>query len=143
VEGYGFASPVETARLEFSRGELFQELALRYVQAQLVQAAQSAGCNAKHSLEQRLARWLLITSDRVRSASFAMSQAFLSDMVGNTRSMISRTAAVFKEEGLIEYSRGVIHILDVEALKKKSCECYAVVKDHLKSASDFSDDRLS
>ena len=82
VEGSGYRSPVDVARAEFRRGELFQTLALRYVQAQLVQTAQSAGCNARHHMEQRLARWLLITSDRVHSLVFKMSQEFLADMVG-------------------------------------------------------------
>ena len=64
IEGCGFSCEVETAREEFRRGDAFQALMLRYVQAQLVQAAQSAACNAKHNMEQRLARWLLLCSDR-------------------------------------------------------------------------------
>ena len=117
VEGRGYCSPVEIARAEFGRGGLFQNMALRYVQAQLIQAAQSAGCNAKHPLEQRLARWLLITADRVHKPSFLMSQEFLADMVGNTRSTVSRAAGQLKEEGLIDYSRGLISILDFPGLE--------------------------
>ncbi len=76
VEGRGFLSPVAAARVEFKRGELFQELALRYVHAHLVQTAQSAGCNAEHHLEQRLARWLLITADRATRTPFSCPRSF-------------------------------------------------------------------
>ncbi len=141
VEGCGYTAPIENATREFHRGEIFQKLALRYVQAQLVQTMQSAGCNAKHHLEQRLARWLLITSDRVHQTTFKMSQAFLADMIGNTRSTVSRTAATLKDEGLIDYARGVIHILDVPGLQKRACECYGVIKAHLDDYTEFDDSR--
>ena len=137
VEGRGFNSPLEAARREFQRGGSFQELAQRYVQVQLVQTLQSAGCAAKHHLEQRLARWLLITADRVQRTSFKMSQEYLADMVGATRSMISRTASVLKDEGLIDYVRGTIHILDQSGLERRSCECYAVIKRHLDNYAEF------
>lgn len=141
VEGFGYASPLHLARREFDRGETFQRLAHRYVQAQLVQASQSAGCNAKHALEQRLARWLLITADRVHQNTFKMSQSFLADMIGNTRSMVSRTASILKEEGLIDYKRAVVTILDVVGLERRSCECYRVVKEHLDNYLEFDDNR--
>ena len=141
VEGTGYRSPIKAGRAEFKRAELFQRLALLYVQAQLVQTAQSAGCNAKHHLEQRLARWLLITADRVHQDSFPMSQEFLADMVGNTRSTVSRAAATLKDEGLIEYSRGQVSILDVTGLRHRSCECYAVIKEHLDNYAAFEDGR--
>lgn len=141
IEGWGLKTPVEAARAEFERGGFFQHLALRYVQAQLVQTAQSAGCNAKHHLEQRLARWLLITADRAHATTFRMSQEFLADMVGNTRSAVSRAAATFKDEGLLDYSRGTVHILDLAGLRRRTCECYAVIKQHLDSYSQFEDDQ--
>jgi CRP-like cAMP-binding protein len=112
-------------------------LALRYVQAQLVQALQSAGCNATHSFEQRLARWLLICADRAGSETFKMSQQFLSDMLGNTRSTVSITAVHLKQENLIEYTRGVIRILDQKGLEKRACECYHVIRDHLDNYAEF------
>jgi CRP-like cAMP-binding protein len=142
VEGWGYRSPVEAARKEFDAGGLFQKLALRYVQAQLVQTAQSAGCNAKHHVEQRLARWLLITADRVHRTSFKMSQEFLADMVGVTRSTVSLAAGALKDEGLVDYSRGQMAILDVAGLERRSCECYRVIKDHLDNYAEF-DDRES
>ena len=141
VEGHGYLTPVDAGRAEFERAGLFQKLALRYVQAQLVQTMQSAGCNSKHHLEQRLARWLLITADRVHSNSFAMSQEFLADMVGNTRSTVSRAAATLKDEALIDYNRGQVSILDLEGLRQRTCECYAIIKKHLDNYAAFDDDR--
>ena len=141
VEGRGYSAPVEAARAEFARAGRFQKLALRYVQAQLVQTMQSAGCNAKHQLEQRLARWLLITADRVHQTTFFMSQEFLADMVGSTRSTVSRAASMLKDEGLIEYSRGQIVILDLVRLEQRSCTCYSIIKKHLDNYASFDDGR--
>jgi len=137
IEGYGYSSPLEAARKEFDLAGLFQKLALRYVQAQLVQAIQSAGCNASHSFEQRLARWLLICADRAHSDTFKMSHEFLSDMLGSTRSTVSITAAQLKHENLIEYTRGVIRIVDAKGLEKRSCECYSIIKHHLDNYAEF------
>jgi CRP-like cAMP-binding protein len=137
IAGYGYSSPVEAARMEFSRGGLFQKLALRYVQTQLVQAIQSVGCNATHNLEQRLARWLLICADRAHCDTFKMSHEFLSEMLGSTRSTVSVTAAQLKQEKLIEYTRGVIHILDAKGLERRACECYGIIKHHLDSYAEF------
>jgi CRP-like cAMP-binding protein len=92
IEGNGFCCTVETARKEFGRGGAFQALMLRYVQAQLVQASQSAGCNAKHNMEQRLARWLLLCTDRAHSDTLKLSQEFLADMLGSTRPTVSIAA---------------------------------------------------
>jgi CRP-like cAMP-binding protein len=137
IAGCGYASPLQAAKKEFQRGEVFCHIALRYVQAQLVQAMQSAGCNAKHELEQRLARWLLICADRAHSDTFKMSQEFLSDMLGVTRPTVSTTAAVLKERKLIEYTRGTIHLKDIPGLQRQACECYRVIKDHLDNYLEF------
>lgn len=106
-------------------------------QAQLVRAIQSAGCNAKHELEQRLARWLLICADRAHSDTFKMSQEYLAEMLGASRPTVSTTAGLLKEAKLIEYTRGWIHILDVPGLEKKVCECYHIIKDHLDNYAEF------
>jgi CRP-like cAMP-binding protein len=137
IAGHGYSCPVEVGRKEFRLGGVFQSLALRYVQTQLVQAAQSAGCNARHSVDQRLARWLLICADRAHSETFKMSQEFLSHMLGSARPTVSVAAGLLKEEGLIEYSREVIRILDVARLEKRSCECYRVIKNHLDNYMEF------
>jgi CRP-like cAMP-binding protein len=137
IAGHGYSCHVEDARREFRMGGTFQFLALRYVQAQLVQALQSAGCNAKHSFEQRLARWLLLCADRAHVNTFKISHEFLADMLGGRRPTISMAAATLKRKGLIEYTRGEIRILDVPGLTKISCECYLIIKDHLDNYTEF------
>jgi CRP-like cAMP-binding protein len=137
IAGHGYACHVEDARREFRLGGDFQSLALRYVQAQLVQATQSAGCNAKHTFEQRLARWLLLCADRAHIDTFKISHEFLADMLGGRRPTISTTAGILKRKGLIEYARGEIRILDVPRLTKTSCECYLIIKDYLDNYTKF------
>jgi len=137
IAGSGYSVSIADARQEFYRGGLFQSLVLRYVQAQLLQTAQSAGCNAKHSAEQRLARWLLICADRAHSDSFAMSHEFLSNMLGSTRSTVTLAAGILKDKGLIEYSRGVIHILNPGGLQDAACECYHIIKNHLDNYLEY------
>jgi CRP-like cAMP-binding protein len=137
IDGHGYSCRVEDARREFFLGGDFQFLALRYVQAQLVQAMQSAGCNAKHSFEQRLARWLLLCADRAHVNTFKISHEFLADMLGGRRPTISTTAGILKRKGLIEYTRGEIRILDVPGLTKASCECYLTIKDYLDNYTKF------
>jgi CRP-like cAMP-binding protein len=137
IAGHGYVCHVEDARREFRLGGNFQFLALRYVQAQLVQAMQSAGCNAKHTFEQRLARWLLICADRAHVTMFKISHEFLADMLGGRRPTISTTAGILKRKGLIQYSRGEIRILDVPGLTKASCECYLIMKDYLDNYTKF------
>ena len=137
IAGHGYSSPVEIARKEFDLGGDFQSLALKYVQTQLVQAAQSAGCNAKHNLEQRLARWLLLCADRAHTNSFKMPQEFLADMLGTTRPTVSLAAGHLKEKELIDYNRGLIHILDVAGLETEACECYRIIRDHLDNYAEF------
>jgi CRP-like cAMP-binding protein len=137
IPGNGYSCAIEVARREFELGGEFQSLALRYVQSQLLQAAQSAGCNAKHDLDQRLARWLLLCADRAHSNVFALSQEFIADMLGSTRPTVSTAAGLLKESGLIQYSRGVIRLLDVARLEARACECYRVIKDHLDNYTEF------
>ncbi len=137
IQGHGYSCLMENANREFKRGGMFQALALRYVQAQLVQAIQSAGCNAKHEVEQRLARWLLICADRAHSNTFRMSHEFLADMLGSSRPTVTTASGILKEEKLIEYSRGLIVIIDQAGLERRACECYQVIKDHLDNYTEF------
>jgi CRP-like cAMP-binding protein len=137
IAGHGYSCHVDDANREFRLGGKFHFLALRYVQAQLVQAMQSTGCNAKHNFEQRLARWLLICADRAHINTFKISHEFLADMLGGRRPTISTTAGILKRKGLIEYTRGEIRILDVPGLTKTACECYLIIKDHLDNYTEF------
>ena len=137
LAGHGFSSPLRAAQEEFDRHGQFHDLALRYVQAQLTQATQSAACNVHHSHEQRLARWILICSDRANQHGMKLSQEFLADMLGSARPTVTVTARNLKDMGLITYSRGVIQILDRKGLEKQACECYQIVKSHLDNVAEF------
>ena len=137
LAGRGYSSPTEAARREFALNGRFQFLALRYVQAQLTQATQTAGCNARHRVDQRLARWLLLCADRARSENFSMSHELLAAMLGSTRPTVSLIAGELRDKGLIDYTRGKITIKDSEGLEKVACECYRVVKDHLDSYTEY------
>lgn len=137
IEGNGYSCTVKVASAEFARGGVFQSLALRYVQAQLVQAMQSAACNAKHDAEQRLARWLLLCADRAHSTTFRMSHEYMADMLGSTRPTVSAVAAILRQENLIDYTRGEIRITNVRGLEAKACECYQVIKSHLDNYTEF------
>jgi len=137
IAGHGYSCTVENAKKEFNLNGHFQYLTLRYVQAQLDQATQSVGCNAKHLTVQRLARWLLICSDRANSDTFKMSHELLADMLGGTRATATIAAGSLKRKGLISYSRGVIKILDPRGLEKQACECYGIIKFHLKNYTEF------
>ncbi len=133
LAGWGHTTTRALAVQEFQRGERFQQLTLRYVQAQLVQTAQTAGCNARHHLDQRLARWLLLCRDRAESDVMDLTQEFLAMMLGVERPAVSVEAGKLQERGLIEYHRGKVQILDRAGLEKLACECYAVVSHHLNS----------
>jgi len=137
IAGSGYSVPITDARREFERGGLFQSVVLRYVQAQLVQTAQSVGCNARHNAEQRLARWLLICADRAHSNTFVMSHEFLADMLGTTRSTVSTAAGTLREQNLIDYSRGAIVIVDGKGLEDMACECYHIIRDHLENYLEY------
>ncbi len=137
LAGHGYASPIRAARAEFQRNGAFQHLALRYVQIQLTLATQHAACNAIHTYDQRLARWLLICCDRAQTKSLVMAQEFVSEMLGSTRSTVSIAAGRLKAKGLIDYSRGSIHVLHTEGLERETCECYRVVRTHLESLASF------
>jgi CRP-like cAMP-binding protein len=137
LAGHGFSSPVAASMEEFSRHGDFHNLALRYVQTQLTQATQSTACNVHHSHEQRLARWILICSDRAHQAVLRLSQEFLAGMLGSARPTVTIAARHLKAKGLVTYARGVIHILDRPGLEEEACECYQLVKRHLDNFAEF------
>lgn len=101
----------------------------RYTQATIVQLAQTVACNQLHNTEQRTARWLLMTRDRVGDDTFPMTQQFLAQMLGVRRATVSGIATAFQQAGIISYHRGVISIEDNAALESTTCECYWLVRD--------------
>ncbi len=100
----------------------------RYTQSFLNQSAQSAACNRMHTVEERCARWLLMTHDRVSLDAFDLTQEFLADMLGVRRAGVTVVCGAFQRAGFIRYRRGHIVILDRPRLEDVTCECYGVVK---------------
>ena len=98
-----------------------------YTQGFFAQIAQSVTCNRLHSLEQRCARWLLMTHDRVPGDEFPLKQEFLAKMLGVRRTGISQVAGRLQRKRLIKYSRGWMSVIDRAGLERLSCECYQVV----------------
>lgn len=115
---------------EFERGGVLQKLVYRYIEDRLEEITQLAICNAHHTIEERLARWLLITSDLIQSEELPLTQEFLGNMLGVRRSGVTLAAQLFQRVGIINYRRGQITILNREALEEISCECYGIFHDH-------------
>jgi CRP-like cAMP-binding protein len=131
VQGGGSALRMSAARFrtELRRCPPLQRQLYRYVNTMMAQISQTAGCNRFHVVEPRLARWLLMTRDRVRSGEFRMTHEFLSHMLGVRRVGVTEAASALHERKLIDYSRGAIRILDHRGLEKAACACYERVKD--------------
>ncbi|HEX8459456.1 MAG TPA: Crp/Fnr family transcriptional regulator [Pyrinomonadaceae bacterium] len=101
---------------------------MHYAQAFYVQAAQTAACNRLHSIDGRLARWLLMCQDRTRSDMLALTHEFMSIMLGVRRAGVSEAANKLKSDGLIDYQRGVVRVLDRKGLQAATCECYWIIR---------------
>jgi CRP-like cAMP-binding protein len=131
VQGAGPAMKMSATRFrsELRSSPPLQRELNRYVHAMMAQISQTAGCNRFHVVEARLARWLLMTRDRVRSGQFRMTHEFLSHMLGVRRVGVTEAASALQRQKLIEYRRGNIRILDDRGLEAACCSCYQVVKD--------------
>ena len=127
VPGDGWKIEADTFRELLKTGGPLAARLGRYTQALFTQVAQSAACNRAHPVEQRCARWLLMTHDRVDGDEFALTQEFLAQMLGVRRAGVSEAASVLQRAGYITYTRGMITVLDRTGLETASCECYAVV----------------
>jgi CRP-like cAMP-binding protein len=131
VQGAGTALRIasEPFRVEFSRNPALQHSLYRYTYALMAQISQTAACNRFHSAQARLARWLLMTRDRVNSDEFPLTHEFLAHMLGVRREGVTEAASALKRRKLVDYSRGRMRILDVRRLTAASCSCYQRVRD--------------
>jgi len=137
VQGAGTAMRMEAAALRAESehvGALHRLLHL-YTHSLLTQVSQSAACNRFHMVDARLARWLLMTHDRVRSDEFRLTQEFMSSMLGVRREGVNKAAGALQQNKLISYSRGHLRVLDRAGLEAVSCECYRVVREESDSLS--------
>jgi len=125
-------------RREIDRRGAFFGLLARYSQALVGIVMQSTACNAVHSVEQRLARWLLLASDRVGSNEFPLTQEFVAMMLGASRPTVTVVAGTLQKAGLIKYHHGHVTIVDRESLEAASCECYRAATNLLNAVTDGS-----
>ena len=126
--GSGYRLKAGVLKKEFALGGDLQHLALRYTQALITQMAQTAVCNRHHTLDQQLCRWLLLSLDRLAGDELLMTQELIANMLGVRREGVTEAAGKLQEDGLIQYSRGHIKVLDRPKLEERVCECYAVVR---------------
>jgi CRP-like cAMP-binding protein len=119
----------EAFREEVKRQGPLASLVERYTQAFFTQVSQQVACNGLHSVEQRCARWLLLTQDRAGTDEFPMTHEFLSQMLGVRRATVTVTAGILQKAGFVQFSRGRVAIVDREGLENATCECYAVTRE--------------
>ncbi|HEX2206554.1 MAG TPA: Crp/Fnr family transcriptional regulator [Longimicrobium sp.] len=128
IPGDAWRMPAEALREEVRRGNALSQLLGRYTQALFTLVSQSSACNRKHPVEQRCARWLLMTHDRVGGDRFELTQHFLSQMLGVRRATVSEAAGGLQNRRLIEYTRGRIAVLDRAGLEAAACGCYGIIR---------------
>ena len=131
VQGTGTAMRMKAAPFlkAFRQSQALQRELHHYTYSLMAQITQTAACNRFHVVEARLARWLLMTHDRMSSSPFRLTQEFLSQMLGVRRVGVTKAARALQQENLISYSRGIINILDRKGLESACCSCYEIVKD--------------
>jgi CRP-like cAMP-binding protein len=131
VQGAGTALRMKSATLrrEAKSSVPLQTLLQRYTHSLLTQVSQAAVCNRFHLVSARLARWILMTQDRLGVQEFRLTQEFMSKMLGVRREGVNKAAGALQKSQLISYSRGVVKVLDRAGLEAVSCGCYKVIKD--------------
>ena len=130
VQGGGTAMRMLASRfrIEFNKNIPLQRALFRYTHLLMAQVSQTAACNRFHEAEGRLARWLLMTADRLHTDEFLLTHEFLAHMLGVRRVGVTKAAEGLRRKKLIVYSRGHITILDRKNLEKTACVCYRIVK---------------
>jgi CRP-like cAMP-binding protein len=119
----------EVIKDEFKRGGVLQSLMLRYTHSLMIQVSQVAACNRLHTVEERLARWLLMCYDRCQCVELPLTQEFLAMMLGCRRAGVTTAAITLQADGYIKYTRGHITLIDRPGLQEITCECYRVLKE--------------
>ena len=130
ITGDGFRVQVGALQRALESAPHLQLMLTRYAAIRGMQVAQTAACNRLHDIEQRLARWLLMTQDRVDSGSLPITHDFLATMLGTNRPTVSYAAGVLQRKELIEYTRGAVKIVNRKKLEHSACECYEVIREY-------------
>ena len=128
IAGSGYRLKANILKKELVLNSKLQYLGLRYIQMLMIQMAQTAVCNRHHYLEQQLCRWLLVRLDRLLGNGLAITQEKIANDLGVRRESVTEAAGKLQREGLIQYHRGHISVLDREELENRVCECYVVQK---------------
>src|SRR6202453_3326917 len=121
--------PIELLQSEFKRSEHVRDLFVSYSETLLSQVQQTVACNAMHTTEEKMCRWLLMMHNRAEGEVLTYTHEFLSHMLGANRKSVTLAALSMQAAGLISYRRGKIQILDRPGLEKAACECYGIVKE--------------
>ncbi len=129
--GHGYRMQGKSLKREFHRAAPMQSLLLRYTQALMTEVAQTLVCTRRHTIDQQFCRWLLLRFDRLSSNKLVASHEQIANMLGVRRAAITEIAGRLRTAGLITYIRGHITVTDRKGLEKRSCECYATIKDEL------------
>lgn len=128
VPGHAVRMEIEALHRFFTDDGVLHTLMHRYTQAVMVLLGQNAACNQSHTINERCARWLAQTHDRVGRDTFSLKQEFLAQMLGVARASVSLSAQALQQEGIIGYSRGQINVIDAERLRAAACGCYDLVR---------------
>lgn len=128
IAGEGFRLPVDVLRNVLGSSLAFTNILSRYAVVQGMHVAQTAACNRLHSLEQRLARWLLMAQDRVDAGLLPITHDFLATMLGTDRPSVGLAAAGLQKKQSIEYRWGSVKVVDRKKLEEAACECYAAIQ---------------
>jgi CRP-like cAMP-binding protein len=130
VTGDGFRIKVGALQKTLESAPHLRLMLNRYAVVQGMQIAQTAACNRLHNVEQRLARWLLMTQDRVDSGPLPITHDFLATMLGTDRPTVTSAAGVLQKKEIIEYPRGAVKIVNRKKLEGSACECYRVIRQY-------------
>jgi CRP-like cAMP-binding protein len=133
IGGAAFTLPAGAFRARLLESPALLKLALAHVRANVRQAETGVACNAAHTADGRLARWLLMTQDRVGANTFPLTQDYMAVMTGVQRSTVSQMAAALKKAKVIDYARGNVVIRDRKALIAHACECYSTVEEQFET----------
>jgi CRP-like cAMP-binding protein len=130
ITGDGFRVEVGALQNTLESTPHLQLMLSRYAIVQGMQVAQTAACNRLHDIKERLARWLLMTQDRVDAESLPITHDFLATMLGTDRPSVSLAASILQREQLIEYTRGAVKIVNRKKLEDYACECYGITQQY-------------